>query len=248
MPLLLFIMKIKFVFLIIGAGGTGGFFASFLARQVASLTYGDVDIVIVDGDVIESKNISRQPFCENEVGENKAVNLAGKINTVFPNLSVISIPEYIDSSKEIIDILGDFEGKLPVICGCTDNHHARQVMDDAFNNLDTCLYIDSANEKFGGEVVVGAKSKGEVISPQRAHFFPEILESKDKRRSDESCFEKLISGEQLFCTNIMAANIMLMYCGEMLLNGVIKTGITFFDTRDMTMHHANSINRGEAFA
>ena len=57
--------------LLLGAGGTGGYVAPHLYRLMHTLNR-TVRINIVDGDLVEAKNLVRQNFCAADLGENKA--------------------------------------------------------------------------------------------------------------------------------------------------------------------------------
>jgi len=222
----------KFLFVVVGVGGTGGYFASFLARQLAALSYGLTPLLLVDGDVIEEKNIIRQPFVEAEIGENKALNITSKINSVFNTLDVSAYPRYLDEPNELISLIEKrlTLGMVPVICGCVDNHAARVLMHDVFYRLDDCIYLDSGNERDGGEVVVGFKYKGEVVSPPKGHYYPEIYDNPGIRKSEEGCQSKIDTGEQLLVTNILAATTMLMYVSRLLSDGILNMDLTFFNS------------------
>lgn len=63
---------------VIGCGGTGGWFLPKLvkilneSRAKFLLPGGDVEIILIDGDVVEHKNLARQNFIARDIGSNKA--------------------------------------------------------------------------------------------------------------------------------------------------------------------------------
>lgn len=61
--------------LLLGAGGTGGYVAPHLYRLMHTLNR-TVRINIVDGDLVEAKNLVRQNFCAAILAKNKAKVLA----------------------------------------------------------------------------------------------------------------------------------------------------------------------------
>ena len=68
----------KFNIVLVGCGGTGGCFFGRFIRFMADF-YAEnttINLSIMDGDTVELKNLGRQPFVEQDVGENKAVALA----------------------------------------------------------------------------------------------------------------------------------------------------------------------------
>ena len=66
---------------------------------------------------------------------------------------------------------------VPIIIGCVDNHNCRKnFYMKFFEEYTDIIYIDAANEFSTGEVVVGIKNNQAVIAPDRAFYFPEVLE------------------------------------------------------------------------
>ena len=80
----LLVLAEKFTFYIVGAGGTGSYLVRDLARiiSVYNEKYNRNDeIVIIDQDIVESKNLTRQNFIRNDIGKNKAEVLAKRYKT-----------------------------------------------------------------------------------------------------------------------------------------------------------------------
>lgn len=214
--------------IIIGVGGTGGNFAKELCRLVSSLPENKVKIVFVDGDIVEKKNKSRQPFGSDDINQNKAVILAEKCSDFF-GLDVIANPNYISDETQLLSLIQSDRYHLPIVCGCVDNHRARQIMHEVFNQLDNIIYIDSANEDWYGEVVCGIKANGIEVAPPRAHYFPEVLTDTSLGKEEESCETINLKSPQHLVTNLTAANIILSYLSDILIKKQISGGITYFD-------------------
>lgn len=71
---------------IIGAGGTGSQVLTSLARincALLQLGHPGLHVTVIDGDVVTKSNLGRQLFSYAEVGLNKAVVLATRINRFF---------------------------------------------------------------------------------------------------------------------------------------------------------------------
>ena len=65
----------KYVFIVVGVGGTG----SLVARDLPKLLlHTESEMVIIDGDNVEEKNMVRQAYQSHDIGENKANALAKK--------------------------------------------------------------------------------------------------------------------------------------------------------------------------
>ena len=69
----------RYVFIIVGVGGTG----SLLARDLPKLLINtDHKMLLVDGDRVERKNMKRQSYQEQDIGEYKSIALSSMIHIV----------------------------------------------------------------------------------------------------------------------------------------------------------------------
>lgn len=232
----------KMYFYIIGLGGIGGNLAKELGPLLAYNMDLETKITLIDGDVVEFKNCTRQPYQGNEVNKSKASALAYKMGVVYPDLNLSYVDRFINTEEELLTIMQcDDDDVLPVLVGCVDNHHARRVMHQVFNTLSTCLYIDCANEKTYGEVIAGFRLAGEEIAPPRASIFPEILEDTSISKSEQGCQDLYKSTPQLRGTNLFAAVIAYTYIQNLVVFKEVYAGVTNFNTRaiyartDLTM-------------
>lgn len=230
--------------LVVGIGGTGGTYLKELARFIYSLpdeARDRVHVSIVDGDRVEKRNIGRQPFIVEDIGEYKTLAMHEAIEEVF-GFKVYAFPEYIKSTQDIQRMWYSSQSNLPydykkqktlyVLVGCVDNHHARKVMHDYFvkhpAEIANLIYLDSANEYSVGEVVIAVKNKRTVVAPDRKHYYPNIFKGPLKSASELSCLEINEIEPQHIVTNMMAANILLSQT-VMLFEGQVNGGIVLFD-------------------
>lgn len=190
---------------------------------------------------MEQGNLKRQAFCCADVGQNKALCMAGVLNDAFA-LRWRGIPRYLLKEKELADL--EEKDAIPLIIGCVDNVGCRLVCEKYFMGRKNCIYIDSANEFSSGEVVYAARGMGKDISPVRSVYFPEIL-AGDVRGIDEmSCEELNESFPQHICTNMLAGNLLLSAVSGLLENGAVPTGITMFDSASQFMEHHEGRKEG----
>ncbi len=78
--------------LVIGAGGLGGPASLVLASA------GVGRLVVVDGDVVETSNLNRQPiFAETDLGQRKAVAAGQRLRALFPRVEVDAIDARFDA-------------------------------------------------------------------------------------------------------------------------------------------------------
>lgn len=232
--------NLKKLILIFGVGGTGGNFAKEFCRYVSCLPDEDrkhIKICLIDGDIVEAKNLARQPFVATDVNQSKAEVLADAIAENF-DLDVMYYNKYITFVDQIQEIVASMRAQdtftynsiyMPMLIGCVDNHRARQCMHEYFNMVQNIIYIDSANEYENGEVVSAAKIDGKIISQPRGFYFPEVLTDTSPSKVEESCEQMNISSPQHIATNIMAGQIILSEVVKFLAKGTIDGGVIFFD-------------------
>ena len=98
-------------FVVVGAGGTGGYFIPQLVRQRAIINKNRQvkhTLTVYDKDDIEEKNLTRQNFIQADIGKNKAEVMASRYGRSFAQ-EVGYVPEYIKDpivfGKEIISRL-----------------------------------------------------------------------------------------------------------------------------------------------
>ena len=226
----------RFVFIVIGVGGTGSQLVPHLARAIYSDSKKNGDIpchqlILADADFVEEKNILRQNFFKSDIGRNKAEVMALKISSVF-NLEVESYSQFIESHKTLDRLLHPYlsKGYTPFIIGCVDTNAVRVMLHDYVNNYKhptinknrVIFYLDAGNEEFAGQVVLGVRvnDSNKIQSPKSSSNFnyssynlptvvdlyPDILESEDKFVSDLSCAERVVSNPQAADVNLEAAN------------------------------------------
>lgn len=202
-------MQTQYVFIIVGVGGTG----SLLARDLPKLLIGTSHkILLVDGDIVEKKNMERQSYQEQDIGENKAVALSSKINT-FYSANCEAMNCYL-TKNEILEYCDKNYMYTPVIIGCVDNDATRKILEHTFNNLDWCYYLDSANGEFEGNIYISYKLKGRKRGALRSETYKF---SDDQHPLDESCEVQAAKGNvQFLVTNAKMSIHLLEHCNALL--------------------------------
>jgi len=221
--------KMKFDLIVIGSGGTGTYFLKEISRFLSSNNEAleMIDrMTIIDGDVVEEKNLARQCFDETDIGLKKATVMASVLNDAF-GLKWQAYVEYITSHAELYRFV-DY-GTVPVIFGCVDNHAARLVCEQFFNSRESCIYFDSANEYENGEVVYAYKLKNQIVGPLRSYYFPDILSGDLRNVTEISCEELNNVSPQHILTN-MTAGLALCSAFCALLKGGMRPGVTYFNS------------------
>lgn len=225
--------KVMFDLIVIGSGGTGTYFLKEISRFISSNKEAQSlikSMTIIDGDIIEAKNLSRQCFTLQDIGQHKASIMAEILNATF-HLSWVSYVNYI-TDKSQIEKHCDEKGKnIPIVIGCVDNHAARLVCEDFFNSKSSCIYYDAANEYESGEIVYAYKIRDRIYGPVRSYYFPDILSGDLRAVTELSCEELNQSMPQHILTNMTAGLALCSaFCNLML--GKIHPGVTYFNSAD----------------
>lgn len=172
---------------IIGCGGVGSWLAPSLALLV-----GKDNVVLVDGDKLETKNLNRQLFSSRMVGANKADAL-GKL------YGCRAVPEWYT--------LGSIDHNQNdwIIC-VVDNNPARVAALQACD-LFGCRAILAANETHSAEAYIYLPNwKGTDRDPRK--YYPELLTVKDGdpvTRGSGCTGKAQAENVQLVSANFMAA-------------------------------------------
>ena len=231
--------------IVVGCGGTGGFFIKEFARFMASNKYQvnfQIRLIMIDGDRVESSNLDRQSFMPEDVGRFKCSVFSEAIESCF-SVKSYAIGQYLDTADQLHKIITSLrewpfysKDTIPILVGCVDNHRARQVLHEYYYRyVDTGFYFDAANEFSNGEVVFSHKENGEMLSPPRGFFFPEVLSDDSPRRSEESCGAINEHAPQHIATNMQAAQILLAKICNLIMSNSFKPGIVYFDAMENQM-------------
>lgn len=223
---------------VVGCGGTGGNLIKELGRFLKFFAVPEKTwyLSLIDGDRVEEKNGSRQPFLAQDVQQMKALVMReGLVECLgLPGDNVYAYPSYITNVSQLQKWNASHDSygyctKIKVLVGCVDNHRARQVMHEYYSQCRDIVYVDAANEYDSGEVVIGVRLKGKELCPPRAFYFPEVLTDMGKTAVEESCGVVNISSPQHIVTNLCAAQHALSVIVRLLQDNVVEGGIIHFN-------------------
>lgn len=233
-------VKMHFDIVQVGCGGNGGYITQRLAKLVSSLTRNSdqtsFDYTLVDFDVVEDKNLQRQPFLPKDLNKNKAKVLAERYGMAY-QYPVFYREQYVESVEELKDCFRshqdsfiNLDGRIVyrVLIGAVDNHASRKVMHDFFMSDLNIIYIDcgvdgillegTEEEKtrsgYAGHCVVGLHKEG-VLLPPVGYVYPDILEDTESLLPSQSCGQNIVSQPQRMQTNEMAALITMGYLNQL---------------------------------
>lgn len=234
-------------FIVIGAGGTGGYLIPSLARMVSiknnerrALNKKTHSITIVDSDEVEQKNLLRQQFVANDVGKNKAEVMARRYGRSF-NEPISYVDRYLENKEQLNELMNKDNSLdvVRVIIDCVDNNKTRliikETVDERAKYATKIISLSSGNEETSGQVIFSYRNQAikknsvqeNVDSPDLFDIFP--LATVDKLPTEMSCAESAISAPQNIHTNMTAANILFGFLNKLLNNKTINELAVFFD-------------------
>lgn len=172
---------------IIGCGGVGSFLAASITKLISP-----ENVVLIDGDTLEEKNMDRQLFRREHIGTKKATALGRLYGCPY-------IADWYSTS------LGSHEPN-DWLLGVVDNHPARLSILTACD-MAGCSAIFGANEVHSAEAYVYLPEwRDSELDPRR--YYPEIITNNtgDPRAGLIGCTgEAQVQNRQLVSANFMAA-------------------------------------------
>lgn len=194
-----------------------------VARDIPKLLLNtSCNMVLIDGDTVEEKNMIRQSYQKHDIGENKAIALSRKINTFYGDICE-AYDGYLTKDEIITMIQKRYSNYTPVIIGCVDNDKTRKLLETTYEKLPSCIYIDSANSKYDGDIYISVKDNGRKVGTLRSEAYK--LE-EDIHPADISCEAQAAMGNtQFFTTNLKMSAEIIEHISA-ILHKQIKAGVT----------------------
>ena len=197
--------------ILIGAGGTGSLLARPLQHYLIASTRDQYELVIVDGDQVELKNLARQMFHPDDVSKSKAERLA---------TSLLGHPTVVNGYLTAELAEGLFKPHDRVILA-VDNYGVRKLVDEAAAEMRDFTVINPGNEQWTATCQVHIRREGENVTPRISYMHEEITDSEFKLPDNgPDCAVRSLTGEE----QTIAAN---MIAASMALNGMVQ--VTEFD-------------------
>ena len=154
-------------FVVVGCGGTGSRLIPLLAQFLKTCPWVvNPAIHLIDDDVVEEKNLSRQNFISSDVGKTKATVLANRYGRAY-NIPVIPIVERVplgtsaEHGNVYRKVFGN-ESLMPgnknatMVISCVDSMVARRSIIDEFSHAFAlgAIFLDGGNEDIFGQVMI----------------------------------------------------------------------------------------------
>ncbi|MBS1789669.1 MAG: ThiF family adenylyltransferase [Acidobacteria bacterium] len=228
----------------VGCGGTGSWLAPSVARIARVLNESGIETsaLFTDPDLIESKNIPRQNFCDAELRFPKAQTLAARYGLAWG----IEIGAITDHFKA--EMIGSRWNRLMVVIGCVDNAAARQELAKtlAANSVDSpphVWWLDCGNQRESGQVLIGSTNDPRALRyafpldgfcqhlPSPALQCPDLLKPQPEELSHHnlSCAELALANAQGLIVNQRVAAEAADYLARLLIHQNLRRFATWFD-------------------
>lgn len=224
---------------VIGAGGTGGYAVSYLARLLAG---GDHKIHVYDGDRVEVKNLKRQNFTVEDLDLNKAQVLCDRVSKeVYGCPKMTAHPDYITAKDEFLaEILTSFDqGESLLVLLAVDNVATRKminevILKDLLELGIPVIAMDSGNDNQGGQVMLYAnapvshqepmtRKTEQGMLPTMLQYFPELDKIKDDNPGlVMNCADNAESEPQAMMANVRNGELFALITARLLETGKIS--------------------------
>jgi PRTRC genetic system ThiF family protein len=227
---------------LIGCGGTGSHIAQSLARLAShceSTNGPRIQLVFVDGDTVEAKNVGRQLFSAADVGKNKAQALAGRFGAVF-GLNIVAFPHMLQTGTRIANPYA-----YGILIGAVDSAAGRRAIAGQLGGYNWKLWIDCGNHEHSGQVVVGntltaVQMRGAIQLgmcaklPAAPLLYPELLKDAVVQPYQD-CARAMEDNAQSLMVNQAMAAIASQYAYRMVIQRRLTTFHTSVDLESLSM-------------
>lgn len=240
---------------VFGCGGTGSRLVPPIAQLMSTLqTLVSPELVLVDFDEVEEKNLSRQNFAKPDIGKNKATALAARYSKAYPTLKITPITVAAGTS-EYDEALGMFNlqerlgGPAMYILAVDSAKARRDILAKALapqaGGPNSSIVIDAGNEDIFGQVSFFTTGKIGKTSAKDLEFiynwhqgiipgdhilseFPVDVMAYLNMQEGESTKSCADLDQTLAINNLMAAQV-VAYAQNFLMGKPVRSWRTNFD-------------------
>ena len=214
---------------IVGAGALGSWVGQALAG------FGLKKIIIIDPDLVEIHNLSRQlPFTNDDVGENKAFALKERIEERIPLDSTIveASEEYVNRDNIDIEIPEDVD----IAFLCVDNARTRLIVNDYLVKQGIPFINGGTTEGIEGEVSFVQPG----VTPCLRCYFPDPDTIESGNCSDNP--DPSIVGNSMVIASLMVFQFQQWITGRNTIPSVLKFNGDRVEPEDRTIDVNDAVN------
>jgi PRTRC genetic system ThiF family protein len=245
----------------VGVGGTGSWLAMALARVVyhARQKGQAIDLILVDPDTVEARNVGRQAFSPSEIGCNKAESMAFRLNLAL-GLDIIAVPAPFVGHHGRTNYTADENSTLGsgippadrdrntrvILVGAVDNHWARREIACELQSYNGSAWaVDCGNARANGQVVAGnltdlsklATDKMGLCSGLPSPYLqePGLLEPDPVEETPLSCAELTRREEQSLLINSLVAPVAAQFVFDLAVARTLNHFAVYFSLEPPAM-------------
>lgn len=145
--------------IILGAGGTISYFYPHVVRYFNSQQSNDtVKITLLDGDVVEERNLLRQGFYPCDLDKVKSIALKERFEVMAkPSLELVAHQQFVNSIQSLVMHVDENADSILLVSGVDNNmarlrmHLAAYAINDMGKQVEI---IDSGNTEWFGQVLI----------------------------------------------------------------------------------------------
>jgi molybdopterin/thiamine biosynthesis adenylyltransferase len=203
----------------IGVGGIGSWLVEPVLRYFYTVCS---NVLFVDGDFVEGKNLARQSFTRGEVRAGKAASICMRMRVMFPNHTLNGSGTFVRANNVAAYVA---EGDLVLLS--PDNHEVRRIVSDEAMKRRDIVVITSGNELYDGSCHAYVKARGIELSRDFKTRHPKEVDLPGERAG---CAELIDKGAvQLIAVNFMIAAMALMTVQHIYSYGIYRTKNEFWE-------------------
>lgn len=216
--------------IIIGAGGVGGWLSAGVAATMSFAKEIPEDdpreLVIVDGDDFEPKNITRQHF--NAMG-NKAEIRAAELTPMYPYVDIVpkglwvveTVPELAEDENPSAIAAKDLMADGDIVFAVVDNFATRATIIATAATLDNVDVVLAGNDDGWFASMYHYQRREGVDITDNPLWKPELANPTDRNPGELSCAERaaIDGGTQNIWTNMAAASMAGVRFVETIIRG-----------------------------
>lgn len=189
--------------LIVGIGGLGSGVAQILSRM------GVGKLILVDNDIIQEHNLSRQQlYTFKDIDKSKVFSAKKHLLKINPNIKIQAFQAFADET-----FLNQFED-INLVIDCTDRHSSRREI-DKFAIKNNVSWVHGAAIREEGVVCVFNPKKGPLKSYEDIY----------KNKNDEDFCESIIATTTNLISSLQASLAIKVLLNQKIPNSLLRINL-----------------------
>lgn len=172
--------------ILIGGGGTSSYALPHLIRLYNKYNNQPREILVLDQDRVEERNLLRQGFLQTDISQYKGDALTKRLQPLAqPHVTLKFAPLFVNKVHDLVQQVNSNATHVTLVCGADNNmarlriHIAAYMLQDRGLDVDI---IDSGNAEFHGQVMISR------LRANHSTYFTGINEALNGSREDWRAF------------------------------------------------------------